>query len=519
MTTQDNENTNTEEMIAVRNVTLRIPQTNQPLIENLNLSIKKGDRLIITGESGSGKSTLIRAIRDLWETGSGEIVLPEGANIIVASQKAYAPNASLAGVMCAPKLEGSFSNDDIADALRAVGRGRLIQYLPGQTTKAIAVALQLQSGNDLEKMKETATRIIRQNVDNLQTVSTADRDVLHGYLGGGADRSKTEELAQHIEREYAVNLRKSLAEWAVPNLMMSYNGKVKAADAWQARFINWRLGHVLEGGMKARLKKMWTPKRGKHADWLGGEKPSDIQIAAVAEGLRADIAEAQAQATTANYGLNRLSATFNGVATLLRLPGVILRGAAVPFNWGAEKSAVLMPLKLPAFALWLASKPFDLAANVVIDALVTPMKRTEAFANPAMRGVSAAFNAAAFVARIPRMNALAKKTGGALATAVNAELAREIFNGRALSNRLSGGEQQRIIFARALLHKPDILILDEVTAALDRPAGSKLYEDMVKALPNTTIISIAHNEHVIKHHTKHGHLQNKTINVTPVAAP
>src|SRR5690606_5505415 len=107
-----NMTTTQTEMVAVKNVTLRIPQTNQPLLENLTMSIKKGDRLIITGESGSGKSTLIRAIRDLWETGSGEIVLPEGANIVVASQKAYAPNASLAGVMCAPKLEGSFSNDD-----------------------------------------------------------------------------------------------------------------------------------------------------------------------------------------------------------------------------------------------------------------------------------------------------------------------------------------------------------------------------------------------------------------------
>ena len=42
--------------------------------------------------------------------------------------------------------------------------------------------------------------------------------------------------------------------------------------------------------------------------------------------------------------------------------------------------------------------------------------------------------------------------------------------------------------------------------------------NMVKALPDTTIISIAHNEHVIPAHTKHGHLENKKLTIKPVAS-
>lgn len=508
---------NTEEMVAVRNVTLRIPQTNQTLIENQDMSIKKGDRLIITGESGSGKSTLIRAIRDLWETGSGEIVLPEGANILVASQKAYAPNTSLAGVMCAPKLEGSFSNEDIARALNAVGRGRLIQYLPGQTTKAIANLLMRNKVTDLDQARDFATKLIRENVDNLQTVSKDDADYLHAALGS-SDRAKTDALVQHIEQEYAQNLRRRLMGWAVPGLVASYQGTVPATDTWQAKFIQWRLGHGLDKNLNKALTKMWTPKRGKHADWLGGTRPTKNQVAYLAEGLRTDVAAEMAKTTTANYGLNRLSFVFGTAAKLVRFPGVVIRGVAAPFNWAAEQNMLLKPLKLVGGALWLTSKPFDVGANIMIDG-TNWMKRTAPFGTMAGRGVSNVFNAAAFALRLPRMNALARKTAKGIATQVNAELAREVFNGRVLSNRLSGGEQQRIIFARALLHKPDILILDEVTAALDRPAAIKLYDDLVKALPDTTIISIAHNEHVIQHHTQHAHLQDRKLTVKPVAKP
>jgi putative ATP-binding cassette transporter len=60
--------------------------------------------------------------------------------------------------------------------------------------------------------------------------------------------------------------------------------------------------------------------------------------------------------------------------------------------------------------------------------------------------------------------------------------------------RLSGGEQQRLAFARALLLRPDWLFLDEATASLDREAEEQLYRLLEKHLPNTTIISIAHHE-------------------------
>jgi len=66
--------------------------------------------------------------------------------------------------------------------------------------------------------------------------------------------------------------------------------------------------------------------------------------------------------------------------------------------------------------------------------------------------------------------------------------------------RLSGGEQQRVAMARAILAQPDWIFLDEATASLDPEGESALYRSLRQHLPHATIVSIAHQDSVAAFH-------------------
>lgn len=67
---------------------------------------------------------------------------------------------------------------------------------------------------------------------------------------------------------------------------------------------------------------------------------------------------------------------------------------------------------------------------------------------------------------------------------------------------LSGGEKQRLAFARLFLHNPDIIVLDEATSALDEKSQDKMMELVTKELPKATVVSVGHRAELEAFHSR-----------------
>ncbi len=65
--------------------------------------------------------------------------------------------------------------------------------------------------------------------------------------------------------------------------------------------------------------------------------------------------------------------------------------------------------------------------------------------------------------------------------------------------QLSGGQFQRVLLARALINKPDVLLLDEATQGLDQPGSAAFYQQIESVCRDTecSVLMISHELHVV----------------------
>lgn len=89
------------------------------------LSLRAGDRVLITGPSGAGKSTLFRALTGLWPSGTGRVRFPEGGEVLAMPQRPYFPLGTLRRAIAYPRADDEVTEEAILAALNEVGLSHL----------------------------------------------------------------------------------------------------------------------------------------------------------------------------------------------------------------------------------------------------------------------------------------------------------------------------------------------------------------------------------------------------------
>jgi vitamin B12/bleomycin/antimicrobial peptide transport system ATP-binding/permease protein len=129
------------EHLAVEGVDLYLPD-GQPLIANVNVSLQRGDTVLLGGTSGTGKSTLVRAIAGIWPFGQGEIRRSRDARFLFLPQKPYLPIGTLREVVSFPMPARGIDDVTLREALELVG----LPGLTGRLDESRHWALQLSPG-------------------------------------------------------------------------------------------------------------------------------------------------------------------------------------------------------------------------------------------------------------------------------------------------------------------------------------------------------------------------------------
>ena len=115
--------------VQLERVEVRTPSGSQ-LVDPLDLRLKPGDALVVTGASGSGKTTLLRSIAQMWPYTTGTVRRPVEENqTMFLSQMPYVPLGDLRTVVSYPSKSGEIPDEEIQSALTKVALSHLTSRL------------------------------------------------------------------------------------------------------------------------------------------------------------------------------------------------------------------------------------------------------------------------------------------------------------------------------------------------------------------------------------------------------
>jgi putative ATP-binding cassette transporter len=147
------------------------------ILDEADIIIMPGERVLIAGESGTGKSTLVRAIAGLWPWGGGSIEVRKGAKIFLLPQRPYVPLGTLRRAATYPDAPECRSIVEVAHAFRRVGLEHLTerlddeglwdQTLSGGEKQRLAFARILLHSPDIVVLDEATAALDPESQDKL----------------------------------------------------------------------------------------------------------------------------------------------------------------------------------------------------------------------------------------------------------------------------------------------------------------------------------------------------------------
>ena len=147
------------------------------ILDETEVEIMPGERVLIAGESGTGKSTLVRALAGLWPWGGGSVEIKKGASLFLLPQRPYVPVGSLQRAATYPDAPESRSEEEVAEALTLVGLPHLAdklmeegpwdQTLSGGEKQRLAIARILLHNPDIVVLDEATAALDAKSQDAL----------------------------------------------------------------------------------------------------------------------------------------------------------------------------------------------------------------------------------------------------------------------------------------------------------------------------------------------------------------
>ena len=99
------------------------------VVNEADVDVAPGEKVLVVGESGTGKSTLVRAISGLWPWGEGEILIRSGARVFLMPQQPYVPLGTLRRAATYPQSPDEVDDSVIRQTLADVGLGEFVDRL------------------------------------------------------------------------------------------------------------------------------------------------------------------------------------------------------------------------------------------------------------------------------------------------------------------------------------------------------------------------------------------------------